>query len=115
MKMFYVLIMALTMASVAGCAFAPVVPPRGVMYNDQKAPLFGGRSAGSQSGESSAHNVMMLVGWGDCSIDAASKNGNIKLIKNVDYEMFSIFIFYQRFTTIVYGEKEISEAEGRRP
>jgi len=85
------------------------------MYNNQQAPLFGGRSTGSQKGESSAHNVMMLVGWGDCSIDAAARNGKIKLIKNVDYEMFNVFIFYQRFTTIVYGEGEITDKipEGR--
>ena len=68
---------------------------------------------GSLKGEASAHSVMMLVGWGDCSIDSAAENGNIKLVKNVDYDLFSIFIFYQRFTTVVYGEADIPKAQPR--
>ncbi len=115
MKFLGALISVLLVSVFSGCAFAPVVPPRGMMFNDQQAPLFGGRSTGSQKGEASAHNVMMLVGWGDCSIDTAAKNGGIKLIKNVDYGMFNIFIFYQRFTTVVYGEKEIPGDGGERP
>ena len=62
---------------VAGCAFAPVVPPRGLLYNDQRAPLFGGREPGSKEGRASATSVLMMVGWGDCSIKAASANGAI--------------------------------------
>lgn len=106
--LFFGLILLLGILS--GCAFAPVVPPRGIMYNSQKAPLYGGRTTGSKKGEASTHNVLMLVGWGDCSINAAAKNGNIKTVKNVDYDLLSFFIFYQRFTTIVYGETELPKA-----
>jgi hypothetical protein len=87
-----------------GCAVAPVIPPRGILYSNQKAPMFGGRVAGTISGEATCHNVLFLFGWGDCSISAAAADGNINVIRHVDYQLVNYFLFYQGFTTIVYGE-----------
>jgi len=87
-----------------GCAFTPVVPPRGVVYNDQRAPLFGGRETGTKEGRASAYSALMMVGWGDCSLDAAARNGSIRQIKHVDYELLSVLGMYQKFTTIVRGD-----------
>jgi hypothetical protein len=99
------LILALLAAGVLpGCAFAPVVPPRGLLYNDQRAPLFGGKETGTKEGKASAYSVLMMVGWGDASLDAAARNGSIKQVKHVDYELYSILGMYQKFTTIVRGE-----------
>jgi hypothetical protein len=89
---------------VSGCAFAPVVPPRGVLYTDQKAPLFGGREPGSAEGRASAHSVLFAIAWGDCSVATAARNGGIRQIKHLDYRLVNLGLIYQRFTTIVRGE-----------
>lgn len=95
----------IAMALLAGCAFTPVAPPRGIMYTDQSAPLFPASETGSLKGSASAHNILFLVGWGDCSIKAAAANAGITKIKNTDYDLTNFFIFYQKFTVTVYGEK----------
>ena len=94
----------LTAALLAGCALAPVVPPRGAIYNDQKAPLFGGRELGTKEGCASTYTILFLVAWGDSSITAAAREGGISQIKQTNYEMFNILGIYQRYTTIVSGD-----------
>lgn len=89
---------------VSGCVIAPVMPPRGLIYTDQKAPLFPGGEDGSKVGKSSAHSVLFLVGWGDSGMKKAMENGGIKEIRHSDYRVENYLLFYQRYTTIVYGE-----------
>ena len=91
-------------AMLSGCALAPVVPPRGILFNDQKAPLFGGREVGGKEGRASTYTVLFLVGWGDSSVTAAARDADISQIKQMNYEMFSILGLYQRYTTIVRGD-----------
>ena len=99
-----VLVCGLLLLAVSGCCLAPVIPPRGVLYNDQKAPLFPGKELGGREGKASAHNILFLVGWGDASLHAAAFNGRITTIKYTDYRMFNILAIYQCYTTIVKGE-----------
>jgi hypothetical protein len=94
----------LIIAMLSGCAMAPVVPPRGILLTDQKAPLFGGRELGAKEGCASTYTILFLVGWGDSSITAAARNGGITQIKQLNYDMFSILGLYQRYTTIVSGD-----------
>jgi hypothetical protein len=103
-----VLVVCVLIGAVSGCAMAPVIPPRGLIYNDQTAPLFGGRSPGSAEGRASAYNVLLLFGWGNCSLKEALENGGIQEIRHVDYHYFNILGVYQRFTIIVRGEREAS-------
>jgi len=108
MKIARALVFAAVAASIAfgaGCAMTPVIPPRGIMYTDQSAPLFPATETGEVKGSASAHNILFLVGWGDCSLNTAMKNAGISKAKNVDYELNNYFIFYQRFTVTVCGEK----------
>ena len=88
----------------ASCALTPVAPPRGLMFTNQSAPLFNASETGSVKGTASAYNILFLVGWGDCSIKTAATNAGITKIKNIDYDLSNIFIFYQKFTVTVYGE-----------
>lgn len=99
-----------SIALLASCAFTPVAPPRGVLYTGQSAPLFPASETGSVKGSASAHNVMFMVGWGDCSVKTAASKAGIVKIKNVDYDLENYFIFYQRFTVTVYGETAESAA-----
>jgi len=103
-RMLRVVVVLMVTVAVAGCAMAPVIPPRGAFYNDQKAPMFGGRETGTKQGQASAAAVLGMVGWGDCSIDAAARAGAIGQIKHVDYRFVNILGIYQEFTTIVNGE-----------
>ena len=90
-----------------GCMLAPVVPPAGIIYSNTKAPLdidVNNTTIGSKRGEASCLNIMMLVAFGDASINEAARNGGIKTVKHVDYEFTNIFGLYQEYKTIVYGE-----------
>jgi len=90
-------------ALAAGCARAPVMPPSGLIFNNQKAPMFSGPATGSKTGVATAYSAFGLVGWGDCSIEAAARAGGITQIRHVDYQTKNI-LGYQEFTTIVKGE-----------
>ncbi len=87
----------------AGCVFAPVVPPRGLLYTDQSSPLFRGGGPGEKTGEASAHNILFLVGWGDASLNAAIEDGDLNSVSFADYRFVNYFIFYQKFTLILHG------------
>ena len=90
-----------------GCFVAPVVPPRGALYSDMDAPLdidVDNTKITGKRGESSTHCILGLVSYGDASIRTAAENGQIKTVEHVDYEFFNIFFFYQKFTTVVYGQ-----------
>lgn len=57
-----------------------------------------------QRGEASAQSLLGMFAFGDASIKQAAANGQIQKIHHVDYEVFSLFGFYARFTTVVYGQ-----------
>jgi hypothetical protein len=96
------LLVAAAMSS--ACVFASVAPPRGLIYTDQKAPLFSGREAGSKVGESNAHCILFLVGWGDSGLRAAMQDGGITEVRHSDYRIQNYMLIYQKYTTIAYGE-----------
>jgi len=47
---------------------------------------------------------IICVAYGDASIDAAMKNGNIKKVHHVDYKTMNILGIYGEFITTVHGE-----------
>ena len=61
-----------------GCIVAPFQPPMGIV-SVVKAPLSteGNFNAGSKSGEASVVSILGIVSTGDCSIDAAVKDGAV--------------------------------------
>jgi len=87
-----------------GCVVAPVMPPRGVLYTDQYAPLFSGQKSGTKEGRSSAFSILFLVAVGDASLTAALRNGGIEEIRYTDYRVENYLLVFQRYTTIVRGE-----------
>ncbi|MHC4514685.1 MAG: TRL-like family protein [Planctomycetota bacterium] len=101
------LLVIVLVVSLTGCFFAaPVVPPVGGLYSDIKAPMdidFNKTAVASKSGEAMATTILGLVATGDCSINAAAKNGGITTIESADYKYFNVLGVYQTFTTIVHG------------
>ena len=92
---------------VVGCYTAPVMPPAGFVYSGISAPLtteFSGQDAGLQSGEASSTSILGLVATGDCSIEAAAKEGGIRTVEFCDYTYLNVLGVYQRFTVVAYGK-----------
>ncbi len=57
-----------------------------------------------KKGESSATCILFLVELGDAGINTAAKNGGITKIDFIDVSEKSVFIFFRKITTKVYGE-----------
>jgi len=55
-------------------------------------------------GESSAINILWAVEIGDAGVYKAAKDGNIKQISFIDVREKTVFFFFRRIKTIVYGE-----------
>ncbi len=49
-------------------------------------------------------SILGAVSWGDCSINAAAKDGGLSTIDSADYKYYNILGVYQTFTTIVHGK-----------
>jgi hypothetical protein len=96
--------LTLALAFTTACVFAPVVPPRGLLYTNQTAPLFPGGKPGSKEGRASAHNILFLVGWGNSGLAKAMENGGITEVRHTDYQVLNILLIYQRYTTVTKGE-----------
>ena len=88
-----------------GCVIAPFQPPMGVV-SVVKAPLSteGNFNASSKSGEASVVSILGIVSTGDCSIDAAAKDGGLNKVNHLDYDYMNILGIYQKATVIAYGE-----------
>lgn len=93
----------------SGCAFysAPVKPPQGA-FTSIEAPTSTDFSettpAGTDMGRSSAHSILGLVAWGDASVDAAARNGDLSAVNYVDYEYLSVLGLYTKYTTVAHGK-----------
>ncbi len=89
----------------SGCAAFAVAPVSGFLYTDVQAPLTATSNSGaSKVGEAKCSSILGLVAQGDCSIDAAAKNGGITRVQHVDYKSTNILGIYATFTVFVYGE-----------
>ena len=98
--------MLVAIIGMAGCV-APMNGPviGGLITIDAKAPIAVGDpdAAATKVGRSEASGIL-LVAFGDASISAAARDGNITRIHHVDVETLHVLGIYARSTTIVYGE-----------
>jgi len=58
----------------------------------------------SKTGEAQCISVLGLVAVGDCSIEAARKNGGITKVNTVDWDARNILGIYGTYKVIVSGE-----------
>lgn len=110
MRRICALLVLLAMVAVfSGCAAmysSPVKPPVGMVYSNFTSTQdddFSKTQLG-KSGEATVENVLGIAAWGDCSAQAAAKNGGIKTINHTDYRFYNVLGVYSKYTTIVYGE-----------
>lgn len=59
---------------------------------------------GTKKGEATCTSIIGLPLNSDCGIDAAAKNGNIRLVSHVDYKYSSLLGLYTTVTTTVFGQ-----------
>ena len=90
-----------------GCAYrTPVMPPAGVLFSDFKAPLgseYTGQSVETKQGQASSFSVLCLFAFGDCSLQAAAKEGRLSTITHCDYSYLNVMGVFQKFTIIAHG------------
>ncbi|MDY5050452.1 MAG: TRL-like family protein [Candidatus Mucispirillum faecigallinarum] len=100
MKKLVILTMLLTII-LSGCSSIGLV---GSIYTNVTTPVNAtSNEKGPKTGQAKCISVLGIVATGDCSIDAAAKNGNISEIKSVDVKTFSILGLFSEETTIVTG------------
>ena len=91
-----------------GCAALPLSPgiaAPGYLFADTRGPLaMGSNLSYSKVGKATSKSILGWVSLGDSSIEAASRNGGIKKIHHVDYQIKNILSAYCTYTTIVYGD-----------
>lgn len=92
--------MAGALFALTGCASTS---PVGALYTDVKIPQTATSASGAKQGTATCTSVLSLVATGDCSIDAAAKNGGITQIQSVDSKVNNILGIYGTYTTIVKG------------
>ena len=91
------------LAFTVGCA---ATMPVGSIYTDVKLPVVATANGGqsSKTGTSTCTSVLTLFAWGDASIEAAKKNGNITKVYHVDWDASNILGIIGTYKVTVYGE-----------
>lgn len=59
-----------------------------------------------RQGEATCYGILWTgISWGDCSVNAAMKDGHIDKVHHVDSQFTNIlFGIYGHYTTVVHGE-----------
>lgn len=95
------LTMIIALFAFTACA---TTSPVGTLYTDVKLPTAATSSASvSKEGTATCTSILSLVATGDCSIEAAVKNGGISQIQSVDFKINNILGIIGTYTTIVKG------------
>jgi hypothetical protein len=104
-KIFLFFFALLFLASCGPWIKAPVIPPTGAFtYMTSPYSAESDGTIGDRMGESTCTGVLWLFSFGDCSIEAAAEDGNLKKINYVSYDLTNILGIYTGMTTKVYGE-----------
>lgn len=106
MKKVLLALCAVSILALAGCG-GPYAGLNGGIYTDVKFNGPGDNTAAAnytKTGSASCKGILGLVATGDCSVDAAMKNGGLKKVTFVDVKGESILGIINTYTTIVYGD-----------
>lgn len=100
---------ALFACILSGCTTtAPFSPASGLIYTNTKAPLqleYNNTQLGHKVGTATSNSILGLFAFGDNSVNAAAKDGGIKIVKHVDYEFTNVFFgAFTKTVVYVYGD-----------
>lgn len=90
-------------ALLSGCATSY---PLGVAFTDVTLPVNATANVGKggKTGEAGCTSILSLVATGDCSIEAAKKNGGITKVYSVDWKANNILGIIGNYKVMVTGE-----------
>ena len=100
-KKIVVLLLAAFLFSGCAVSYHPLV---GMIYTDNQGPLLVTDSEEGTKEGIATSKVILGVCYGDSSIGAAAKNGNISKIMAVDTDITSFLGLYVEYKTIVRGK-----------
>jgi hypothetical protein len=88
--------------AVTGCA---TPHPAGIAYTELQLPITATDNTGrwERTGTASCRSILALVATGDCSIEAAKRNGGITEVHHVDWQVENILGVIGNYTLRVYG------------
>lgn len=98
------LFVASVMLSLTGCGVSAL--PIGAVVTDVTYPMSATNVSVSspKTGEATCVSYLMVYAKGDCSIEAAKKNGNITTVTSVDWHYDTIMGFVNNYKVIVRGK-----------
>jgi hypothetical protein len=85
----------------AGCA---TNMPVGLLLSGVRLPVSANGGPASKEGKAICSSFMFLISTGDCSVNAAMKNGKIARVSYMDWEVDNVFGLQGTYTLHVYGE-----------
>lgn len=85
-----------------GCATSM---PVGSLLTSVNLPVTatGNKGESTKVGEASCTSILVLVATGDCSIDAAKKDGGITSVNHVDWKANNILGIIGNYKVVVHG------------
>ncbi|MBE0468657.1 MAG: TRL-like protein family [Methyloprofundus sp.] len=91
------------MMTLTGCGSTV---PIGAIITDVNLPIVATavNSEGTKTGEASCVSYLSMVAKGDCSIEAAKKNGKITTVTSVDWHYDTILGIVNNYKVIVHGK-----------
>ena len=88
--------------ALTGCATSQ---PVGAIFTDINAPVTAtSHPEANKTGTPTGMSYVAMVALGDCSVDAAKKNGNISRVSHVDQKSNNILGLIGTYTVTVKGE-----------
>lgn len=89
----------------SSCAMVSTPAGMGGLFTNVTAPgAVTSNPVGNKVGTAKASNILGIICTGDCSINAAAKNGGVKKISHVDQIQKSVLGIVASSETVVYGE-----------
>lgn len=93
----------------SGCAFSPYISSFGTSTTQSHSGVQviitdTENIKARKIGTATCHNLLGIAAWGNCSIEAAMKDGGITRVKNAQTKIINAMWLYTSSTTIVEGE-----------
>jgi len=100
--------LAASFIQLSGCAWS-YSPVPGILYSDVKTPapdltVATTAERGTRIGRATCTSIFGLIAYGDCSIEAAMKDGNLHSVQFVDVKHQNVLGAYATYTLTVRGE-----------
>jgi len=87
-------------ALLAGCA---TYYPTGTLYTEGQMGVQANGNPGNKEGKACMRSILGLVAYGDASVDAAKRNGNIQNVDTIDYDVRNFLGIYGKYCLVVRG------------